>query len=95
MTALPMIWSGRCQGRLDEEAGRRPFPREVRLGPAGGAVDLGLRDRIPCPLNPGAGCSNVLLDDTLPSEVDKKLLNAARESIVQGFQWGCREGPLM
>lgn len=42
----------------------------------------------------GAGCSNVLLDDTLPSEVDKKLLNAARESIVQGFQWGCREGPL-
>jgi U5 small nuclear ribonucleoprotein component len=39
------------------------------------------------------GC-NVLLDDTLPSEVDKKLLSTVRSSVVQGFQWGCREGPL-
>eukprot|EP00884_Botryococcus_braunii_P000125 jgi/Botrbrau1/10112/Bobra.20_2s0019.1 len=31
---------------------------------------------------------NILLDDTLPSEVDKNLLNAVRDSIVQGFQWG-------
>ncbi|PRW60836.1 116 kDa U5 small nuclear ribonucleo component-like isoform A [Chlorella sorokiniana] len=37
---------------------------------------------------------NILLDDTLPSEVDKSLLAAVRESIVQGFQWGAREGPL-
>ena len=37
---------------------------------------------------------NILLDDTLPSEVDKSLLGAVRESIVQGFQWGAREGPL-
>ncbi|PSC73984.1 116 kDa U5 small nuclear ribonucleo component-like [Micractinium conductrix] len=37
---------------------------------------------------------NILLDDTLPSEVDKGLLTAVRESIVQGFQWGAREGPL-
>ena len=37
---------------------------------------------------------NILLDDTLPSEVDKGLLAAVRESIVQGFQWGAREGPL-
>lgn len=37
---------------------------------------------------------NILLDDTLPSEVDKGLLGAVRESIVQGFQWGAREGPL-
>eukprot|EP00271_Cylindrocystis_brebissonii_P007357 TRINITY_DN2075_c0_g1_i1.p1 TRINITY_DN2075_c0_g1~~TRINITY_DN2075_c0_g1_i1.p1 ORF type:complete len:1000 (+),score=203.77 TRINITY_DN2075_c0_g1_i1:202-3201(+) len=37
---------------------------------------------------------NVLLDDTLPSEVDKSLLGAVRDSIVQGFQWGTREGPL-
>ncbi|EMR11406.1 hypothetical protein PNEG_00429 [Pneumocystis murina B123] len=37
---------------------------------------------------------NVLLDDTLPSEVDKKLLNTVRDSIRQGFQWGTREGPL-
>ncbi|KAL7303257.1 hypothetical protein TKK_0004455 [Trichogramma kaykai] len=37
---------------------------------------------------------NILVDDTLPSEVDKSLLNSAREAIVQGFQWGTREGPL-
>ena len=38
--------------------------------------------------------ANALLNDTLPSEVDKDLLNAVRESVVQGFQWGTREGPL-
>lgn len=37
---------------------------------------------------------NVLLDDTLPGDVDKKLLNAVKESVSQGFQWGTREGPL-
>ncbi|CAK9874035.1 unnamed protein product [Sphagnum jensenii] len=37
---------------------------------------------------------NILLDDTLPSEVDKGLLNSVKDSIVQGFQWGAREGPL-
>lgn len=37
---------------------------------------------------------NILQDDTLPSEVDKKLLNQVRESIKQGFSWGTREGPL-
>ncbi|EEF29877.1 116 kD U5 small nuclear ribonucleoprotein component, putative [Ricinus communis] len=37
---------------------------------------------------------NILLDDTLPSEVDKTLLSAVKDSIVQGFQWGAREGPL-
>ncbi|KAF3788960.1 U5 small nuclear ribonucleoprotein component [Nymphaea thermarum] len=37
---------------------------------------------------------NILLDDTLPGEVDKSLLNAVKDSIVQGFQWGAREGPL-
>lgn len=37
---------------------------------------------------------NILLDDTLPSEVDKSLLNSVKDSIVQGFQWGAREGPL-
>ncbi|KAL6331552.1 hypothetical protein AAG906_011492 [Vitis piasezkii] len=37
---------------------------------------------------------NILLDDTLSSEVDKNLLNAVKDSIVQGFQWGAREGPL-
>eukprot|EP00980_Cylindrotheca_fusiformis_P006159 scaffold1319_cov126-Cylindrotheca_fusiformis.AAC.48 len=38
--------------------------------------------------------TNILMDDTLPSEVDKKLLDSARSSIVQGFQWATREGPL-
>ncbi|CAJ0962944.1 unnamed protein product, partial [Mesorhabditis belari] len=37
---------------------------------------------------------NILLDDTLPSEVDKQLLGTVRESLVQGFQWAAREGPL-
>ncbi|KAF3938478.1 hypothetical protein ABW19_dt0204373 [Dactylella cylindrospora] len=37
---------------------------------------------------------NILQDDTLPSEVDKKLLNMVRDSIKQGFAWGTREGPL-
>uniref|UniRef100_A0A060T6H6 116 kDa U5 small nuclear ribonucleoprotein component n=1 Tax=Blastobotrys adeninivorans TaxID=409370 RepID=A0A060T6H6_BLAAD len=37
---------------------------------------------------------NILQDDTLPSEVDKRLVNTVRESIRQGFQWATREGPL-
>ncbi|KAI7864168.1 P-loop containing nucleoside triphosphate hydrolase protein [Spinellus fusiger] len=37
---------------------------------------------------------NILMDDTLPSEVDKKLLYSVKDSIKQGFQWGTREGPL-
>ena len=37
---------------------------------------------------------NVLVDDTLPAEVDKGLLGQVKEFIVQGFQWGTREGPL-
>ncbi|KAG9303617.1 hypothetical protein G9A89_018513 [Geosiphon pyriformis] len=37
---------------------------------------------------------NILCDDTLPSEVDKKLLLSVKDSIRQGFQWGTREGPL-
>ncbi|KAF8711516.1 hypothetical protein AX14_013221 [Amanita brunnescens Koide BX004] len=37
---------------------------------------------------------NILLDDTLPSQVDKKLLVTVKEHIKQGFQWGAREGPL-
>jgi len=38
--------------------------------------------------------ANILVDDTLPSEVDKGLLNSIRDFILQGFQWSCREGPL-
>jgi 116 kDa U5 small nuclear ribonucleoprotein component len=38
--------------------------------------------------------TNILMDDTLPDEVDKSLLSSCRSSIVQGFQWATREGPL-
>ncbi|GJE86221.1 116 kDa U5 small nuclear ribonucleoprotein component [Phanerochaete sordida] len=37
---------------------------------------------------------NILLDDTLPSQVDKKMLGTVKQHITQGFQWGAREGPL-
>lgn len=37
---------------------------------------------------------NILVDDTLPTEVNKSLLYSVKDSIVQGFQWGTREGPL-
>jgi len=43
---------------------------------------------------PTATGPNILCDDTLPSEVDKTKLWSVRDSIVQGFQWGTREGPL-
>jgi len=37
---------------------------------------------------------NILMDDTLPSEVDKVLLHSCKSSMIQGFQWATREGPL-
>lgn len=37
---------------------------------------------------------NVLVDDTLPDDVDKALLYKVRAHIQQGFQWATREGPL-
>ncbi|KAK9464868.1 P-loop containing nucleoside triphosphate hydrolase protein [Lipomyces arxii] len=37
---------------------------------------------------------NILLDDTIPGEVDKSLMNSIRDSVKQGFQWAVREGPL-
>ncbi|KAJ3343482.1 U5 small nuclear ribonucleoprotein component [Gonapodya sp. JEL0774] len=37
---------------------------------------------------------NVLVNDTLPTEVDKKLLESVRDSVKQGFKWATREGPL-
>lgn len=43
---------------------------------------------------PDSNGPNILVDDTLPSEVDKNLLYSVKDSIVQGFQWGAREGPL-
>jgi len=43
---------------------------------------------------PESNGPNILVDDTLPSEVDKKLLASTKQSVVQGFQWATREGPL-
>ena len=37
---------------------------------------------------------NILQNDTLPSEVDQKLLRGVKETIRQGFSWATREGPL-
>lgn len=37
---------------------------------------------------------NILQDDTLPSQIDKKRVNTVRDTIRQGFSWGTREGPL-
>ena len=37
---------------------------------------------------------NVLVDDTLPSKINKKSLRTVQEGIKQGFNWGTREGPL-
>jgi U5 small nuclear ribonucleoprotein component len=37
---------------------------------------------------------NMLIDDTLAAEVSKSLVQAVKSSVVQGFQWGSREGPL-
>lgn len=37
---------------------------------------------------------NILQDDILPSQVDKKLVNTVRDTLRQGFSWGTREGPL-
>lgn len=43
---------------------------------------------------PGDHGPNILLNDTIESETDRKLLGSIKDSIVQGFQWSCREGPL-
>lgn len=37
---------------------------------------------------------NLFLNDTIPSEVDKSSLESVKDSVVQGFRWACREGPL-
>jgi U5 small nuclear ribonucleoprotein component len=37
---------------------------------------------------------NMLVDHTLPSEVDRKSLATIRDSVVQGFHWATRDGPL-
>jgi U5 small nuclear ribonucleoprotein component len=43
---------------------------------------------------PDTNGPNVLVNDCLPSEVNMTLLNTVKDSIVQGFDWATREGPL-
>ena len=43
---------------------------------------------------PTSTSANLLMDDTLPSEVDKKTLVSVKPSLCQGFKWSTREGPL-
>eukprot|EP01133_Synstelium_polycarpum_P012173 gene12173-14248_t len=38
---------------------------------------------------------NVLLNDTIPDEVDRTLLTAIGDSVIRGFQWATKEGPLV
>lgn len=43
---------------------------------------------------PESNGPNMLVDYTLPTEVNKSLLSSVKDSMIQGFQWGTREGPL-
>ncbi|EME44195.1 hypothetical protein DOTSEDRAFT_71873 [Dothistroma septosporum NZE10] len=43
---------------------------------------------------PDDSSPNILQNDTLPSDVDQKLLRSVKDTIRQGFAWGTREGPL-
>lgn len=53
-----------------------------------------LAARSPWAFGPTDKSPNILLDDTLSSEVDRKVLAMTKESVIQGFRWACREGPL-
>ena len=37
---------------------------------------------------------NILVDDTLPTEVPRDAIERIKNSIIHGFQWGTRDGPL-
>lgn len=43
---------------------------------------------------PAANGPNLLMDDTLPSDTNKAILSLTKDSLIQGFQWSTREGPL-
>eukprot|EP00887_Chlorella_sp_A99_P003294 scaffold9.g3294.t1 len=99
--AVSIEWSRKELGAFFQQARRNPSTRYD--------WDL-LAARSIWAFGPDRSGPNLLLDDTLPSEVDKGLLSAIRESVVQasargpgwarlgvgwgGFQWGAREGPL-
>lgn len=84
------------------EAGRLPCPRDgpehakelARILREDFGWDI-LAARSVWGFGPDERCGpNILLDDTLPSEVDKQRLEEVRDLVLQGFQWACREGPL-
>lgn len=81
----------------DIESGRLDIhmqPRELgRLLQEKYGWDL-LASRSVWAFGPSDNGPNILVDDTLPSEVDKKLLYSVRQTLKQGFQWATREGPL-
>lgn len=54
----------------------------------------GLAARSVWAFGPSEQGPNMLLNDTLPTEVDQGVLMTAKRNIVQGFQWATREGPL-
>jgi len=44
---------------------------------------------------PESNGPNVLLNDVLPDQVNKSLLIGISDSIIRGFQWATKEGPLV
>lgn len=52
-----------------------------------------LQPYFPLPTLPAAA-SSLLRRPHVSVQVDKALLGSVKDSIVQGFQWGTREGPL-
>ncbi|KAF2070872.1 hypothetical protein CYY_007808 [Polysphondylium violaceum] len=44
---------------------------------------------------PDSNGPNVLLNDVLPDQVNKSLLIGVSDSIIRGFQWATKEGPLV
>lgn len=43
----------------------------------------------------GEGIPDVLINDSIPGEVDQNLLNRVKSSVIQGFNWAIKEGPLI
>ncbi|KAL9643539.1 hypothetical protein ABK040_010153 [Willaertia magna] len=43
---------------------------------------------------PEEGSPNILINETFEHEVDQTLLNSVKDSIIQGFRWSTKEGPL-
>ena len=41
------------------------------------------------------GNTSVLINDTLPSETDRQLLNDVKDGVIQGWLWAVREGVLL